>query len=204
MDSRIFSTLHAICNLLAAISMAAEMLKSRCDDVLVEEIKEASERATLLLKDLILSPELPLETINLNELILKMEGEILQVLGEGIELVLELASDLQPIRASGKQVERILMNLVKNARDAMPSGGQLIIRTENCSGSVCLMVRDTGVGIRPEVMGRIFEPFFTTRERGVGLGLSVVRRAVEEIGGKIEVESKEGEGTTFRVFIPVG
>ncbi|MEM2265361.1 MAG: ATP-binding protein, partial [Candidatus Hadarchaeales archaeon] len=196
--AEVFATVHDVCNLLVSIYYNSFLAMK--DRAYLEEIQKASEKAISLLKALLLSQKPEPETINLNEFIHEKEGEILQVLGWGIELVLELAPNLRPIRAPRKHIEQILMNLVKNAKDAMPAGGQLFIKTENYPGEfVCLTVKDTGVGISPEVMEHIFDPFFTTKGRGVGLGLSVVKSIVNELGGWVEVESREGEGTAFHV-----
>jgi signal transduction histidine kinase len=99
-------------------------------------------------------------------------------------------------------MENVLLNLVANARDAMPLGGKLTIQTRNPDGSVVIDVRDTGVGMHPSTAARIFEPFFTTKARGTGLGLWSVLRKVKQHGGDISVNSEPGRGTTFEIHLP--
>jgi CheY-like chemotaxis protein len=129
------------------------------------------------------------------------------VLNKGIELVLELEPELGTVEADPRQLEQILLNLAANARDAMPSGGLLIIRTWNNSGSekyVGLSVADTGHGMDEATLSRIFEPFFTTKPegKGTGLGLATVYGTVRQSRGQISVESKVGKGATFRILLP--
>lgn len=101
------------------------------------------------------------------------------------------------IHPSGLQ--QVLLNLVLNARHAMPEGGRLSLRAETAKDTVTLSVADTGVGIAEADLARVFEPFYSGRERGSGLGLAITRRVVTEAGGRIDVESREGHGTTFRI-----
>ncbi|MCX6622633.1 MAG: response regulator, partial [Acidobacteria bacterium] len=135
---------------------------------------------------------------------------------EDIELKAKLNGGAGIVSADPSQLEQVIMNLVVNARDAMPEGGRLTIATRYgewapdqapggcCGGYVELAVSDTGTGMDAETLSRIFEPFFTTKEsgKGTGLGLSVVHGIVEQSGGRIEVESRPGEGATFRVYLP--
>lgn len=125
----------------------------------------------------------------------------------GIELREELAGDLPRLRGDGDRLRGAILNLVRNAIAAMPSGGTLIVRTAcrqaSTGAQIVVEVADTGVGIGPRDIARIFEPLFTTRERGTGLGLSISRRIAEEHGGTIEVASEKGRGSTFRVVLPV-
>jgi len=140
-----------------------------------------------------------------------------RLIGEDVRVNLELGAELWNIKGDAAQIEQVLMNLVLNARDAMPSGGVLTIRSENVgqgvSGhrpyaddgeQVLLSVSDTGIGMRAETRARIFEPFFTTKApgQGTGLGLATVFGIVEQSGGKIGVESEYGKGTTFRIYLP--
>jgi CheY-like chemotaxis protein len=140
-----------------------------------------------------------------------------RLIGSQIDLVMNLAPDLANVRGDAGQVQQILINLVVNARDAMPSGGTLRIETlninrslrrsdrpEGSQGCVQLSVIDTGTGMKPEVVERIFEPFFTTksRERGTGLGLATVYGIVQQMSGEIEVESRVGTGTLFHLYFP--
>jgi two-component system cell cycle sensor histidine kinase/response regulator CckA len=141
------------------------------------------------------------------------------VLGAGVEVATDLAADLWAVEADPGQVEQVVLNLVVNARDAMPAGGRVTIRTANAELGgrsshapaevrpgpyVMLEVADTGVGMDGPTLGRVFEPFFTTKPpgRGTGLGLSTVYGVVKQSGGHVEAESRPGDGTSFRVFLP--
>ncbi len=125
----------------------------------------------------------------------------------GIALQLELSDDAPPLHCDAAQVEQVLLALVMNAIDAMPRGGNLLLRTRWLpqSRQVEMQVRDDGMGIPPDLLPRLFEPFLTTKEtgKGVGLGLAISKSIVERHGGEIEVESQPGRGTTFYVFLPV-
>jgi two-component system NtrC family sensor kinase len=124
-----------------------------------------------------------------------------------VQLQCELAEELPMMHCDPAQVEQVLLALVMNALDAMPHGGNLLLRTRSLpqSRQVELQVRDDGMGIPPELLPRLFEPFLTTKEtgKGVGLGLAISKTIIERHGGEIEVESQPGRGTTFYVFLPV-
>jgi two-component system cell cycle sensor histidine kinase/response regulator CckA len=217
---------HDFNNFLTPILASTELILSGSVSpqeslALLEEVRKACEKASALVRQLLLfgrrEPLAP-ETLNLNSVIMDMRSLISRTLGEGVELILELSPDLYPIKANRSHLEQILMNLVMNARDAMPEGGKLWIKTENVRITeealahpeaypgefVRLVVKDTGIGMSPEVKERIFEPFFTTKEPkgGTGLGLSVVYSIVKQNRGWIEVESKLGEGTSFSLYFP--
>jgi len=119
-----------------------------------------------------------------------------------IRVVQALEADLPRVRLDRRQFRFALMSLVTNAREAMPRGGRLRLRTRRSGGWVDLLVSDTGVGIPDGEMARIFEPFFTTKQGGSGLGLSLARRIVESHGGRIACESLRGVGTSFRISLP--
>jgi CheY-like chemotaxis protein len=127
-----------------------------------------------------------------------------RVIGEDVELAVETPAAPCPVFADPGHLEQVLMNLVVNARDAMPQGGLVSLRTSLDDGHVVLSVADTGHGIPASVRERLFEPFFTTKEvgRGTGLGLSVVHRIIEDAGGRIDVFSEEGHGAEFRITLP--
>jgi signal transduction histidine kinase len=159
------------------------------------------------------------EVLDLNELIHRVEKVIVRLLGGKVKLETICEQDLAPICFDPAQVEQVVMNLAVNARDAMPNGGRLTIRTSNVAldeeyarlhvdaqpGEYALLeVSDTGVGIPDDVRAHLFEPFFTTKEagKGTGLGLATVYGAVRQNRGHIELESELGEGTTFKIYMP--
>ena len=188
----------------------------------LEDTLRAAERAADLTRQLlafsrrqILQPRL----LDVNELVRNAEKLLHRVIGEHITLQTVLAPELWPVRADPAQLEQVLMNLVVNARDAMPLGGRLTIRTarvpsephrDGTFGSappgehVLLEVGDTGEGIGPDVQDRIFEPFFTTKElgKGTGLGLATVLGIVEQSGGVVRMSSEVGIGTSFAIYLP--
>jgi len=188
----------------------------------IGEIYKASERATDLTRQLLAFSRnqiMEMKVLDLNFLLHNLDKMLRRAIGEDIELVSILADDLGRVKADPGQIEQVIMNLVVNARDAMPSGGKLTIETANvqldelyahrCIGAapgcyVELSVSDTGTGMTPEVKDHIFEPFFTTKEkdRGTGLGLSVVYGIVKQTGGNIWVDSEPGQGTVFRIHLP--
>ncbi|HEU5088250.1 MAG TPA: ATP-binding protein, partial [Roseiflexaceae bacterium] len=153
-----------------------------------------------------------LDIVNLNIVVLRMETLLRRSLGEDIALMTELASDLASVQIDVSQLEQVLLNLAVNARDAMPSGGQLTIETANAmlDGSmagvphVMLAINDTGHGMDAATQARIFEPFFTTKPsgKGTGLGLSTVYGIVRQNGGQIWVSSEIDGGTTFQIYLP--
>ncbi|HWR34312.1 MAG TPA: PAS domain S-box protein [Clostridia bacterium] len=187
----------------------------------VEEVRDAADRASTLVRQLLTfsrKQSAHSEVLELNTVVRNIFNLIKRLLGEDIELSLQLAHVALPIKADHAKIEQILMNLVVNARDAMTHGGRLIITTDvhvanvpfsdasNIRGdSAELRVADTGPGIDATVLPRIFEPFFTTKEvgKGTGLGLSTVYAIVRQLGGDISVTSQLGEGTEFRVLLPI-
>ena len=188
----------------------------------VQEIENAARRAAALTRQLlafsrkqILQP-VPLD---LNLGLAEVEKMLRRLLGEDIDLVLLPAAGLWTVRADPGQFEQVIMNLVVNARDAMPAGGRLTISTANRTldaaaaaelrgvqpgPHVMVTVADSGTGMAPEVLARLFEPFFTTKPagKGSGLGLSTVYGIVQQSGGAIQVQSEVGRGTTFRILLP--
>jgi len=157
--------------------------------------------------------------MNLNSVVEDMGKLLPRLIGEDIELVISAAKDLGAIRADASQMEQVIMNLAVNSRDAMPSGGRLVIETRNAdlddaytaahpivrAGKyVLLAVSDTGTGMNEETQAHIFEPFFTTKEqgKGTGLGLATVYGVVKQSGGFIWVYSEVGKGTSFKIYLP--
>lgn len=218
---------HDFNNLLTVIHLSTRLLERHLDpqDPLwphVKRISETGQRAAALTKQLLsFSRREVVETqvLDLNRLVEDMSGMLERIIGENIHFELALAPDLAPIRLDPSQVEQVIMNLVVNARDAMPEGGRLRIETANvridnayaetypdmeAGGYVILSISDTGVGMTDEVKSHIFEPFFTTKERGqgTGLGLSTVFGIVKQNQGHIRFESEVGQGTTFTIYLP--
>jgi two-component system cell cycle sensor histidine kinase/response regulator CckA len=144
--------------------------------------------------------------LNLNQVVTNLQSMLQSALGKKIELKLQLTTGLPNIIADLGSIEQVLLNLAFNARDAMPQGGTLRIRTipKESERRVLLEVSDTGHGMDEATRNKIFEPFFTTKEpgKGSGLGLAAVQRIVQKSGGRITVESEPGQGTTFRLDFP--
>jgi PAS domain S-box-containing protein len=179
----------------------------------VREIRKAADRAASLTRQLlafsrkqILQPKV----LNLSTLVAGVCALLRRLIGGNIELGAELDPDLAAVKADPGQIEQVIMNLVINARDAMPDGGVLTIRTRNASpghavkGFVLLEISDTGCGMDAETKKHLFEPFFTTKEKGkgTGLGLATVYGIVKQSRGFIFVSSETGKGTTFRIYFP--
>jgi CheY-like chemotaxis protein len=158
--------------------------------------------------------------VDLNKVIEGMATMLSRMIGEDVLLEMKTEATISTIRADSGQIEQVLMNLAVNARDAMTSGGSLLIRTQDVDLDdtllrtqetvtfdkyVMLSVTDTGAGMTAEVRDRIFEPFFTTKElgRGTGLGLATVYGTVKQHSGNIFVDSEPGKGTTFKVYFPI-
>ena len=218
---------HDFNNLLGVIIGYSRVLKralgagnALCEHAL--EIEKAGERAASLTKQLlafsrqqVLTPAI----LDLNTLASDMQGMLPRLLGEDIQVSLELDPELGSVKADQSQIEQIIMNLAVNARDAMPMGGKLKIQTTNVeldqtytrnhSGSkigdyVLLAVTDTGTGMDAATLTHIFEPFFTTKERGqgTGLGLATVYGIVKQSDGYIWVDSVPGKGASFQIYLP--
>ncbi len=188
----------------------------------LEKIINSAEKASSLTKQLLAYSRkqlMQLRIIDLNELLGDMEEMIRRLLGEDIEVITYLSPDLGRVKADPTQLQQVILNLVVNAKDAMPQGGKLIIETYNVELTedyarthfgvspgkyVMLSITDTGCGIPKDIMPHIFEPFFTTKGKGegTGLGLSTVYGIVKQLSGHIYVYSEEGRGTTFKIYLP--
>ena len=210
---------HDFNNLLTAIIGYSDLLLMRLKqgDPLranAEEIKKAGGRASALTRQLLaFSRKQVLQPVvlDLNTVITDMEKMLRRLIGEDIRLVTSLQPVLGLIKADPGQIEQVVMNLVVNARDAMPDGGTLTIETVDEAGGggaagarprVMLTIADTGCGMTPEVRAHLFEPFFTTKQRGTGLGLSTVYGIVVQSRGEISVTTEPGQGTVFRIYLP--
>jgi two-component system cell cycle sensor histidine kinase/response regulator CckA len=218
---------HDFNNTLTIIHLSLQLLKRklRPEDPLweyVQQIEEAGERATALTKQLLSFSRREVvepRVVDLGREIGNLSRMLQRIIGEDIELVTVLADDLWPIYADPAQIDQTIVNLVVNARDAMPNGGRLTIETANVvldeayaarhvdvrpGEYVRLTVGDTGVGMDEEIKAHLFEPFFTTKEpgQGTGLGLSTVFGIVKQNAGHIWVHSRVGQGTTFKIYLP--
>lgn len=210
---------HDFNNLLTAIIGYSEMLASQlpADGELaadVREIQGAAERATSLTAQLLAFSRkqvLRPTVVDINQVVLETSKLLQRILGEDVELVLQPSRDLDLVKADRGQLGQVLMNLVVNARDALPNGGRIVLKTANTTlpnreseRGVVLTVSDNGIGMNSEVLSHIFEPFFTTKGpgKGTGLGLAMVFGIIKQSNGDIEVESRPGKGTSFRVYLP--
>ncbi len=218
---------HDFNNLLGLIIGYSEALQERIppDDPFreaVDEIQNAGKRAAALTQQLlafsrkqVLEPRI----LNLNTIILDVEKMLRRLVGEDIQIDLLLAPDTGTVKADRSQIEQVILNLVVNARDAMPDGGKLTIETGKWTLDrstvlrhpyvipgpyAMLKVSDTGCGMDAELQSHIFEPFFTTKEKGkgTGLGLATAYGVIKQSGGYIWVDSEVGKGTTFRIYLP--
>ncbi|HEX4782921.1 MAG TPA: PAS domain S-box protein [Candidatus Sulfotelmatobacter sp.] len=218
---------HDFNNLLMVISGYAEVMLAALDsDHRLREkalaIQQASDRATTLTRQLLAFSRkqlLELKVVDVNAIVADMERLLRPLIGENVQFITSLSPDAAHIRADAGQLEQVLMNLVVNAKDAMPNGGTLTIQTEKIvvdeshrrgptfirpGHYVLLSVSDTGMGMDKETQSRIFEPFFTTKEKGkgTGLGLSTVYGIVKQSGGYVMVQSEVNRGTTFQIYLP--
>lgn len=187
-----------------------------------EEIREAAERAKNLTGQLLAFSRrqmLEMKVVNLNNIIASFKKMLQRIIGEDVEIITSLDPNLVNIKGDPPQIQQVLMNLSVNARDAMPQGGRLTIKTANVildksyakgrpgvkpGQYAMLAVSDTGVGMGRETIDKIFEPFFTTKApgKGTGLGLATVYGIVKQHGGNIWVYSEPGRGTTFKIYLP--
>ena len=218
---------HDLNNMLAPIMMSIELLKEDTGiDArrrrILDIIYNSSQRGADLVRQVLSfarGVDGPRIAVRLRRLITDLEGIIAQTFPGNITLATDVSEELWPIMGDPTQLHQVLLNLAVNARDAMPQGGTLTLAASNivldaqfagmspetkAGPHVLLEVRDTGLGISPEVRARIFEPFFTTKEpgKGTGLGLVTVHTVVKGHGGLVIVESEVGKGTAFKVYLP--
>jgi PAS domain S-box-containing protein len=208
---------HDVNNLLAVVKSAADALhRGVPPDELGElafEIADAARRGTALTRQLLaFSRRQPVEPreLELNPLIEGMTAMLARLMPGEVKVRTALSPKPLRVRADPGQVEQVVMNLVVNARDAMPGGGEVLVTTAQASepgrgAFAVIAVRDEGVGMAEEVMAHVFEPFFTTKEpgKGTGLGLATVFGVAQQSGGFVTVESAPGKGSTFRVHLPL-
>ncbi len=217
---------HDFNNLLTAISGYSQLLYGRMSEgdpnrELIKNVLDATEHAASLTHQLLAfsrKQSVQLRSIDLNQTVSNMQAMLKRLIGEDVELETDLDTALDCVKADPSHIEQVLLNLAVNARDAMPDGGTVTIRTERTTVSdeaskivpdahpgdfVCLSVSDAGVGMDRATIEHIFEPFFTTKEKGkgTGLGLSVVYGCIKQHGGWICVDSSPGRGTTFRIYL---
>jgi two-component system cell cycle sensor histidine kinase/response regulator CckA len=214
---------HDFNNLLTVILASATFAERSAPPQLLEElrtIKTAAERGADLTRQLLAFARkqvIQLASLDLNEILTNLDRVLGRLVGEDVTLEQDLGENLWRLRGGVSQVEQVIMNLVVNARDAMPSGGRLGIITRNVTVGaastadhlgiplgeyVMISVSDAGVGIEPTALPHIFEPFYTTKRTGTGLGLASAYGIVQQLGGHIRVDSRPHAGTTFSVFLP--
>ncbi|RWE89759.1 MAG: PAS domain-containing sensor histidine kinase, partial [Mesorhizobium sp.] len=218
---------HDFNNVLTAIIMASDLLLTnhRPSDPSfpdIMNIKQNANRAASLVRQLLAfsrKQTLRPEVLNLTDVLADLRMLLARLVGNDIKLKIDHGRDLWPVKVDIGQFEQVVVNLAVNARDAMPSGGDLTVRTRNVTTEECksfayreltpadyvlVDVEDTGSGIAPDVLKKIFEPFFTTKEvgKGTGLGLSMVYGIIKQTGGFIFCDSEIGKGTVFRIFLP--
>jgi two-component system cell cycle sensor histidine kinase/response regulator CckA len=218
---------HDFNNLLTVINGFTELLLGATSpedprQTDLKEISNAGRRAASLTRQLLAFSRRQVfqpTTLDLNAILAGIEKMLVRLIGEDIQLILRPAPGLHRVNADAGQIEQSIINLVVNARDAMPQGGRILLETANVeldeafaalhagsrTGShAMLSVTDTGTGISAEAKAHLFEPFFTTKEKGkgTGLGLSTVHGIIRQSGGSIDVSSEPGRGATFRIFLP--
>jgi len=218
---------HDFNNLLTAINGYSDLAlrqlpKDGSAHVQISEVKKAGTRAASLTRQLLAFSRkqiMQAKVLDLNSIVADMDKMLRRLIGEDVDLVTLLKSGLGQISADPGQMEQVLMNLVVNARDAMPDGGKITIETGNVELGqdyaishasvrpgryIFLAVSDTGIGMDVTLQKRVFDPFFTTKEvgKGTGLGLSTVYGIVKQSGGNIWLYSEPGTGTTFKVYLP--
>jgi len=218
---------HDFNNLLMVIKGHTELLLNALEPSeqitrKIEQIDKSADRATALTRQLLAFSRMQVlqpQIINLNTVVEEMGKLLPRLIGEDIELLIRTNADLGTVRADASQMEQVIMNLAVNARDAMPSGGKLVIETANAELDhgyltshplmnagpyIQLVVTDSGIGMDAETQAHIFEPFFTTKEKGkgTGLGLATVYGIVKQSGGFIWVYSEVGKGTSFKIYLP--
>jgi len=218
---------HDFNNVLSAIMMANDFLLNAhkptdpsFQDIM--QIKQNATRAAALVRQLLAfsrKQTLRPQVLDIGDVLSDLDVMLKRLLGEKVKPEVVYGRDLWPVKADLSQLEQVIVNLAVNARDAMPDGGKLTVRTANVPAQdaeklsykgmpaadyVRIDVTDTGTGIPPDIVDKIFEPFFSTKEvgKGTGLGLSTVYGIVKQTGGFVYVDSEAGQGTSFHIFLP--
>jgi signal transduction histidine kinase len=203
---------HDFNNLMTAVIGYSDLLLAQVENepqlVKIGAIRDSAVRASELTRQLLAFGRrqvLQVEVVDLRDVVGKMERLLQRMIGEDIELVTVCGGEPVLVRADRAQLEQVMLNLVGNARDAMPEGGKLTVSVLSDGTDGILSVCDDGVGMDEALQARIFEPFFTTKPvgQGSGLGLASVDGIVGQSGGSLEVESAPGRGTTFIVRLPL-
>ncbi|MFZ5440665.1 MAG: ABC transporter substrate-binding protein [Myxococcota bacterium] len=200
---------HDFNNLLTVVSSDVELLQRKvgAPEELLAEIAEATRKGTSLSRQLLAFARrnrLERTAFDLGALVDELGAMLRRLVSAPVELVLERGAEPLPVEADRSMVEQVVVNLVLNARDAMPTGGRVVLRSRREHDQAVLEVQDEGVGMSPEVAARIFEPFFTTKEpgKGTGLGLSIAHSVAQQHGGSLTVRTAPRAGTTFRFALP--
>ncbi len=218
---------HNFNNIMFIILGYISLLKNQVSyDKLAQKYLNTIEKSTLKAADLTQKVlaftqqgKYQAEPVNINQIIVKLASVLKETLGDNIQIDLQLSSNALPVEADVSQIYHALLNLCINARDAMPEGGKIVIKTELIKVSpnetiplstidpkhyVLITISDTGIGIKPEIQDKIFEPFFSTKgpDKGTGLGLAIVYGIVKGHHGHIRLESTPGKGTTFYIYLP--
>jgi signal transduction histidine kinase len=198
---------HDLNNLLSVARVQLELARSDASRKLLSEI-DASIQSMSLLVDALLRlsrrDSYRPRVLDLNDAVRRIEPVLRRLIGSGVELECHLEEGLRAVMADAPSIDQILLNLATNARDAMPDGGRLLVETSAHRGGVLLRISDSGIGMDDATRARAFEPYFSTKAagEGTGLGLALVADIVMQMGGRIEVESEPGCGTTFVLELP--
>jgi len=201
------SVVHDVNNLLAVIQHAAELVRREVQSDHLDTITSSVARGAALTRQLLLfargAPN-QVQVVAIDALLCELEDIVRHLAAETVRVQLDVRAPSARVVVDRQRLEQVILNCVANARDSMPLGGGILIRTTAESGSVLIEVIDNGAGIAVDVLPRIFEPFFTTKEQGhgTGLGLWTSREVVREAGGSMEVSSTPGRGTTISIRLP--
>jgi len=209
-DLAVAQFVHDLRNDLTVIIGCAENISRRVPkghaDEEIAEVRRSADHAAVLARELVKAARPRFANrrpVDLNHVVASAMATVSRCAGEHIRVRLRLSSDPVAVVADAAELERIILNLAFNARDAMPGGGVLTVETAFEDAFARLTVSDTGCGMTSELKARIFEPFFTTKQSGTGLGLNSVAFTVNQLHGEISVESSPGRGTSVTVLIPL-